>query len=293
MKNAPVRHAVEYALAAPALGLLRRLPHGASRALGARLGAFAFFVDARRRAIARENLAHAFPELAPAVRRRLARDCFRHFGAAFADALSATRFDRVELCRRTSAVGLDHLLAAERRGRGVILLSAHVGNWEIVHLYVAHALGPMAMVGRPLDNPHLDRALRSLRGRFGNQMLEKRGAVREMFRILRQGGVLGLLLDQRVRAEEAIEVPFFGRPAWTSPIVARLAQKTGAAIVPVFADHEPGGRYRIEFLEPIPAGPGDDDASTLELTRRCVELYERVIRRAPERWLWLHDRWKR
>jgi KDO2-lipid IV(A) lauroyltransferase len=124
-------------------------------------------------------------------------------------------------------------------------------------------------------------------------MLEKRGAVREMFRILRRGGVLGLLLDQRVRAEEAIEVPFFGRPAWTSPIVARLAQKTGAAIVPVFADHAPGGRYRIEFLEPILAGPLDDDASTLELTRRCVALYEIVIRRAPERWLWLHDRWKR
>ena len=124
-------------------------------------------------------------------------------------------------------VGLERLAEADERGRGVIVLSAHFGNWEIVPPMVALARGPMASVGRPADNPYVDREIQALRTRFGNRSLDKRGAVREMFRVLREPGRLGLLIDQRVRAEEAIDVPFFGRPALTSPIVARLEQVTG------------------------------------------------------------------
>jgi KDO2-lipid IV(A) lauroyltransferase len=293
MKNAPVRHALEFALLAPLLGLLRALPHGASRPLGAALGSLAHAVDLRHRRIARDNLAHAFPELDAREHRRLAHATFRHFGAAFADSLSAARFDRIELCRRVDVVGDHHVRSAERAGRGLIVLGWHYGNWEIISAYVAHAYGPMVPVGRPIDNPHLDRSVRALRQRFGNRQLDKRGAVREMFKVLRAGGRLGLLIDQRVRAEEAIEIDFFGRPAWTSPIVARLALKTGAPIVPTFADHRPGGRYLVRFEEPIWPGEVDDVAATDELTRRAVAAGERVIRGAPERWLWLHRRWKR
>jgi lauroyl/myristoyl acyltransferase len=123
------------------------------------------------------------------------------------------------------------------------------------------AVGPIASVGRPPDNPHVAQVVGRLRGRFGNRTLEKRGAVREMFRTLKSGGILGLLLDQRVRAEEAIAVPFFGRPAWTSPIVARLAQKTGAAVVPVFGDHLHGGRYRVDFHPELLASGDESDAA--------------------------------
>ena len=293
MKDAPVRHAVEYALFLPFYGLVRLLPHTANRRLGAALGALAYAADGRRRRIARENLRHAYPQLAEDERARIVRACFRHFGAAFVDALSALRFDLVELCRRTSIEGLDHLVAAQERGRGVIALGAHLGNWEIIHPTIARAAGPIASVGRPPDNPHLAPIVEGLRSRFGNRSLEKRGAVREMFRVLKDGGRLGLLLDQRVRAEEAIAVPFFGRPAWTSPIVARLAQKTGAAVVPVFGDHLPGGRYRVEFRSPLVAGSDESDAATLAFTAECLAVCEAEIRRAPEKWLWLHDRWKR
>lgn len=292
MKDAPVRHAAEYALFLPFHALVRALPHPASRRLGAALGALASGVDRRRRRIARENLAHAFPEKSAAERERIVAGCFRHFGAAFVDALSALRFDLVELCQRTEIVGQEHVVAAEERGRGTIYLGAHFGNWEIIHPTVARAGGPIASVGRPPDNPHVARVVERLRTRFGNRSLEKRGAVREMFRVLRAGGRLGLLLDQRVRAEEAIAVPFFGRPAWTSPIVARLAAKTGAAVVPVFGDHAPGGRYRVEFHAPLFAAERESPEATLELTARCLALCEPVIRAAPEKWLWLHDRWR-
>ncbi len=292
MKNAPFRHAVEYALFLPFYGLVRVLPHAASRRVGAALGALAHRLDRRRRRIASDNLAHAFPERSEAERARLVAGCFRHFGAAFVDALSALRFDQVELCSRTTIHGLEHLTAAVERGRGVIALGAHYGNWEIIHPTIARAVGPIASVGRPPDNPHMARIVAALRRRFGNRSLEKRGAVREMFRVLKSGGRLGLLLDQRVRPEEAIAVEFFGRPAWTSPIVARLAQKTGAAVVPVFGDHLSGGRYRVDFYPALLADGKESDAATLAFTARCLALCEVTIRAAPEKWLWLHDRWK-
>ncbi len=292
MKQAPVQHAVEYALFLPFIGTLRALPHGASRRLGTALGAVAHAADRRRRRIARDNLRQAFPERDAAEIERWIGECFRHFGASFADALSAARFDRVELCRRVTVEGLEHLAAAEAAGRGVIILSAHYGNWEIVPSFLASAAGPIAVVGRALDNPHFEDTLKGLRNRFGNRMLDKRGSVRDMFRVLRERGRLGLLIDQRVRAAEGIDVPFFGRPALTSPIVARLAQKTGAPVVAVFGQHLPRGRYRVELMPPIAAGREDDDAATLELTRRCLAVCEEVIRRDPPQWLWLHNRWK-
>jgi KDO2-lipid IV(A) lauroyltransferase len=293
VKRAPLRHGLEHALFLPFQGLIRALPHAASRSLGARLGALAHAADRRRRRIADDNLRHALPELDAPARARLVAACFRHFGAAFADTLSAGRFDLPDYCRHGDVHGLEHLTAAEAAGRGVIVLSAHFGNWEAAPFYVTIAAGPLAVVGRAADNPHFDRVVRALRCRFGNQMLDKRGAVRDMFRLLRARGRVGLLIDQRVRPEEAIDVPFFGRPAWTSPIVARLALKTGAAILPLFGDHLPGGRYRIDFLPPIVPAGRDDEATTLELTRRCLAVCEAVVRRSPERWLWLHRRWKR
>ncbi|MGH7338325.1 MAG: lysophospholipid acyltransferase family protein, partial [Myxococcota bacterium] len=259
----------------------------------AALGAAAYHVDRRRRTIARANLAHAFPEKSAAERERIVAACFRHFGAAFVDALSTLRLDLVELCRRTTVTGLEHVVAAEERAKGVIFLTAHFGNWEIAPTTVVRASGPVASVARPPDNPHVAKFAERLRTRFGNRLLDKRGAVREMFRLLHAGGRLGLLLDQRVRASEAIAVPFFGRPAWTSPIAARLAARTGAAVVPCFGDHRPLGRYAVEFHPALVADASDSPEATLEFTTRCLAVCERAIRAAPEKWLWLHDRWKR
>jgi len=293
MKNAPLRHALEYALAAPLLALVRALPHGASRRLGSALGGLAHAADRRHRAVALANLAAAFPELPERARTRIARRSFVEIGRSFLDAVSASRFDAVDICRRCDSTGLERLAAAERAGRGVILLTAHFGAWEFAPLWIAQAVGPISMVGRPLDNPHLERAVAASRNRLGNRLLPKRGSVRDMFRVLRAGGRLGLLIDQRVRPDEAIDVPFFGRPALTSPIVGRLAIRTGAPVVPLFVELAPGGRYRAEVHEPIFAPEGGGEAAGDELTRRALAVCEAAIRRAPERWLWQHDRWRR
>lgn len=292
MKNAPFRHAVEFGAFTLFQALVRALPHAASRALGGVLGSLAGRLDRRRRRTADANLAAALPGLPENRRVKIRHACFRHFGASFCDALSSLRFDGPALGARLELVGWENFARAAElgQGKGTIVLGSHFGNWEVVPAAIALTVGPMSSVGRRADNPHFDRVIQRLRTRYGNLALDKRGAVREMFRLLERGGRLGLLIDQRVRAAEGIEVQFFGRPAWTSPIVARLSRRTGAVVVPVFGEELAGGRYRVEALPPIVPEAGEDDVA---LTRRYLAILEARVREQPELWLWLHDRWKR
>ena len=297
MRDAPVRHRLEAALVHGLRGLLHLLPHAATRTLGRGLGAVGWHLDRRHRRVALDNLALALPELPEAERLRIARACFGHFGGALLDTLSAHRFDLVELCRRTTLEGW-HLLEAAREAaapRGVFVMTAHFGFWE----QAAHALGgwggPLHVVGRPLDNPWLDRDLQELRGRFGNRLLTKRGAARGMLRAIQSGETVALLVDQRVQPHEGIDLPFFGHPAWTTPVLARLSLRLGVPVVPGFGYPAPGGRYRMVVREAIwpPTGESDDDEAVRRLTARYLTAMEAEIRGRPEIWLWMHRRWLR
>jgi KDO2-lipid IV(A) lauroyltransferase len=298
MKQAPVRHRVEAAAVRGVRAILSALPHAAARRLGSHLGSLGWLLDRRHRQVAEENLALALPELTAAERRRIARDSFRHLGEALFDTLSAYRFDLVELCRRTTLDGWDHLLAARRAAapRGIFVITAHFGPWEQGPLALGSWGGPLHVVGRPLDNPWLDRDLRELRSRFGNHLLSKRGAARGMLRAIERGDNVGLVIDQRVQPHEGIELPFFGQPAWTTPVVAHLSIRLGVPVLPAFVRPRPGGRYHMEIREPIAppeVGRGVDDDAVAALTRRYLEIYEAEIRRQPELWLWMHRRWRR
>lgn len=292
MKDAPVLHSIEYGFFSALRRLLTVLPHDASRSLGRSLGDLAWIALRSRRRIALGNLALALPELSQPQRRKIALESFRNLGRMSCDTISSHRFDSVEVCRRLTMVGWEHLEAARSVGRGVLVMSAHLGSWEMA----AHAVGlyaePMHVIGRPLDNPKLDRLLGWQRRRFGNEMISKRGAARGSMRVLRQAGIVGILIDQRVRPEQGILVPFFGHPAMTSPLLGRLAIRTGAPIVPLFGELTPGGRYRVEFEPPVDTLVGETDGVE-ELTRRCLEVVEARIRRAPQQWQWPHRRWKR
>ncbi|HLX07535.1 MAG TPA: lysophospholipid acyltransferase family protein [Thermoanaerobaculia bacterium] len=296
MKHAPVRHRIEYAAYLAVKGILRALPHAAARPLGAAAGGLARGFDRRHRRVADANLALAFPELAPAARGRLVAACYRHFGAALFDLISAARFAPVELCRRFSYDGWEHLERAEGLGRGVFLLGAHLGCWEISGWPIGFYRGVIHTVARPADNPHLDRELLRLRGFLGYTVIAKRGGARRMLQVVRAGGRVGILPDQRVQEREGILVPFFGQAALTTPVLARLSIRDRCPVVPVFAYPEPGGRYRQVIRPPIlpdEAADGDREAAVAALTRRYLEVIEREIRDHPEMWLWMHRRWDR
>lgn len=295
MKNRPVRHRVEYGLYLALKGFLRALPHEGARGVGRAVGSLAHRLDRRHREVALRNMALALPEIPEAERRRLVPACFRHFGAALCDAISSTRFDGRELCHRFTLEGWEHLDEAESRGKGIFILSAHLGFWELVPPMIGLTRGRMDIVVRPADNPWLDRELRALRERFGNAVIPKHGAARKMIEVLRDTrdkGRLGILIDQRVQEREGIPVPFFGRPALTTPVLARLSLRTGAAVVPIAAYPEPEGRYRIVVRPPIlPPEEKDGDEAVTALTRRYLEAAEEDIRKHPEMWLWMHRRW--
>jgi KDO2-lipid IV(A) lauroyltransferase len=295
MKDRPLRHRLEYGFYRTVKGLLRALPHTGARAFGRGLGAFAHAVNRRHREIALRNMALALPEVDEAERRRLVRECFRHFGAALCDAISSSRFDARELCHRFTLEGWEHIDEAEKLDKGLFLLTAHLGFWELSPPIVALTRGPMSFVVRPADNPWLDGELRSLRERFGNEVVPKRGAARRMLEVIRGRGRMGILIDQRVQEKEGIQVPFFGRPALTSPILARLSLRTGAPVVPLSVHPEPGGRYRVivrpAILPPEAPERSSGDEAVLALTRRYLETAEEDIRAFPAQWLWMHRRW--
>jgi KDO2-lipid IV(A) lauroyltransferase len=227
------------------------LPAGAATGFGRGAARLSIFLSRSRARILRENLARAFPEKSAAEVRRLARDCAGNLGAAFMEFLASSRLTREDILSRVSLAGEENFAAARARGKGVFLLSAHFGSWELGAIRAGLIEDPISSVVRPLDNPLLERELADRRTRLGNRVIAKKDAAREILRAIRKKETVAILVDQNVIAEEAVFVPFFGRPAATTPSLALLQMKTDAAVVPVFTWPLGGGRYRLQFETPI------------------------------------------
>lgn len=283
-----------YRGAVRALGLL---PRAAAAALGGSTARAYVRLSARRRRLLSENLRRAFPEKPPEEIARIARDSVRAFGATLVDFLAIAGSDEAQVRRRVSITGLEHYDRARALGRGLLLMSAHLGGWELGAILGGILGRSVVPLVRPLDNPLLEDELERLRTRFGNRLIRKRAAAKEILKALRANEGVAILIDQNVVADEAVFVPFFGRLAATSPAIALFQQKTGAPVVPVFVWPEPGGRYRVELEPPILAEeyfvPGvDREDAVRRATARYTAVTEAAIRRDPAAWLWMHDRWR-
>ena len=296
-KRSALRHRLEFAVFRLAVGAVKLLPEGGATSVG-RMLTRAFFRLARsRRRILFKNLFASFPEKPAAEIAAIARGCVETLGAAFMDFLEASDLSPEQFARRAIVTGIEHLEAARARGRGVFLLSAHFGSWEISALAVGLLEEPIAMVVRPLDNPLLEAELARRRARFGNRIIAKKEAARELLRAMRGNESVAILIDQNVLERDAVFVPFFGRLAATTPSLALLQRKTGAAVLPVFTWPLGGGRYETRFEPPIwPEEfelPGLDRAERVRrATARYMEVTEAAIRKLPTAWLWMHNRWR-
>ncbi|MEP7131898.1 MAG: lysophospholipid acyltransferase family protein [Acidobacteriota bacterium] len=290
------RDRIEHTVFAAAAGWLsRRGPETASRA-GSRLARLYVSLAPSRRRILEANLSSAFPDLLAGEIASIARRSVENFGTVFLEFLDSLRFSREEIEERIAVEGREHLEAARARGKGVFLLSAHFGSWELGALRAGMLGEPISSVVRPLDNALLEGELASRRTRFGNRIIRKKEAAREILRALREGRTVAILIDQNVLPGEGVFVPFFGRLAATSPSLALLQMKTDAAIVPVFTWPLGSGRYRLEFQAPILASEFETAPTREERVRlatvRYMAITEAAIRRAPEAWLWIHNRWR-
>lgn len=276
-----------------ALALLRRLSLERAEALGRGAGAFFRFLAGRRRALAERNLSRAFPEKSPADIAELSRRVFAHFGGVAAELLWSLDETQPELLSRVAIEGEEEARRAMAAGRGLFFLTAHLGNWEVGAVVTASLGLPLTVVVRPLDNPLLEERLRSFRERSGNRVLPKADAAREILRTLRRGGAIGILTDQHAHPPDAVVSTFFGRPASTTTSLARLADRTEALILPTFALRTAPGRYRLVFGDALDVRTLSPDERTTEaLTARVNAICEEMVRRHPEQWLWLHNRWR-
>jgi len=273
--------------------LARHLPRRALLSLGSGFGALWYLLDARHRRVALGNLGTAFgPALNRNDARRIVRNCWRHYGRTLFDVLAFDRFSAASVGTLVQYEGLEHIRAAYARGKGVVLFSAHYGHWELTALMQGYLGIPLTMVTRPLDNPALEGELARLRGRSGNAILHRRNAVREMLKTLRRGGGIAILIDQDAHGG-GVFVPFFGRASSTTPTLATLALRTGAAVIPTFSIPLGNGTYRVIYEREVEIrDTGDRDADVIRITAECTAIIERWVRRHPELWLWMHRRWK-
>lgn len=274
-----------------AVGLpLAYLPPPAGRWVGARLGDLAWGLLRGRRRIVMENLERAFGAERPAADlARIGRDSFRHLGLNVVEACEFFFRPPERLLSRVEVRGLEHLAAASARGRGVLALTGHLGNWELLAASAVLMPVPLSAVVRPLDDPLLDEILERLRARGRFQTIVKHRALVDIRDALRQGRMVGVLLDQNASRREGVFAPFFGVPASTSKGFALIALRAGAPVVSCFIRRVAGGRHVVEFGPELPPPPGGDPVA---FTHAFNEAIERAIRRAPEQWFWVHRRWK-
>ena len=289
-----LRNHVEFAAFRMARGLTGLLSPAGLAKVGDVVGNFYSTLGGRRRQIIDFNLNLAFPDTSDEERRALARAVTRHFARSALDAIRLQRLRPEELLASVDVTGWDHVEQALSHGRGAFFLTAHIGSWEVAALVTGLKVeAGLSVVNRPLDNPFLETELDRLRKLYGNHVFGKRNILREMLVQLKKGGGVGILIDQRVREDQGVAVPFFGHPAWTHPILARMGRKTRAPVVPTFAMRGVPGRYNLLYEEP--AMVDDLPESELEdvpLTTRYMAILETAIRGNPDQWLWYHDRWK-
>jgi len=292
-KRTAFRNRLEALAAGGAGAALARMAPEAAEAFGRALGRAYLKLDERRRNLTRANLARAFPELPSAGIDSLVVRVFEHFGGLAAELLHSMGHRPQDALSRIETEGTEIARAAFGSGRGVLFLTAHLGNWEWAALGTG-ALGiSSGVVARPLDNPLLEEPLTRLRTSTGNFVIAKRDAAREMLRTLRRGGAIGILNDQRARPPDAVTVPFFGQPAATSSALAKLADRTEALVIPAAAIRIAPARWRLTFEPALDVRMlPEAERSVEKLTASFNGILEQMIRRNPEQWLWLHNRWR-
>jgi KDO2-lipid IV(A) lauroyltransferase len=283
-----------YALVWVVLKLVGLLPRSRARAAGAMVARVLLAIAPKLRKTARFNLRLAFPDWNDAQRQATIRGMTRSLGWMAAEFARMPRYTRKNIEDVIVLDGNENFLEGQRRGKGVLFLTAHIGAWELSSY--AHALYgyPLRYMARPLDNLRLDALVNRYRGLSGNAPIFKNESARAMLRILKDTGTIGILADQNTMPQEGVFVDFFGTPACTTAGIARIALHTGAAVVPGYSVWDDAlKKYRLRFDPPLDlVRTGDTERDIAENTQLFAKVTEDIIRKYPEQWVWIHARWK-
>ncbi len=266
------------------------VPERVARALGGWAGAAAFLFDRRHRRVARDNLARAFPGKSPGEIDRIARDSFRNAGRTAVEFFRVPALFRSSWQERFAVTGGERVREAFRRGKGIIFILAHFGNWEYLAV-LPRLLGFRGgAIGQEIKNPAVDGLVKDTREEMGLDLFPKGESAAVVLGYLARNGGVAILCDQRAR-KMSVQIPFFGREAPATAAPAVLALRGGAALLPAFLYPE-GDRYRVEIGEEISVPRELPPARAVEeTTRRIGAVIEEAVRARPDLWLWGHRRW--
>ena len=289
-----LRHFIEYGLVLLLWAVVYVLPLSVSRAAGRVIGWLFITIDRRHRDIALLNLDQAFGDSKTEEEKRsIVKNCFYHFGAAIMETLFLRTISQKRLERMITFENVALFDEALAEGKGLILCSAHYGNWEIMNLALGFRGIPMSAMARPLDNPLVHKFLENVRVRPGNRVIYKHKSVRKIFANLKENRVVGIVNDQDVHDRNRTMVPFFGRDAATTPVPAAVSIKTGAPIITGYAQPLDDGSYLLAFGELIrPNQDAPKEEETERITLLLNKRLEEQLEKAPDYWMWMHKRFK-
>lgn len=289
-----VRTGLQYAAVCVLISFLRVLPRALAGNTALAVGWIAYRANRKLRQTGERNLQLAFSDMSPSERRR---NLLGSFVSVVRMALEFSRFATItpETLRQTVDVeGLENLDAARAGKHGVILVTAHLGAWELAAFALSAFGYPFSFLVRRIENPKVERLIDKTRTRFGNHTIDKTSAAQRMLKILRAGDTLGLLVDINVPRSRGIFVKFFERPASTTFIAAKLALRTGAAVIPFLMPWEPRRQRFVLYLgTPLSIErTGDEKEDVRRLTSLYTQTIESYVRHYPDQWLWVHKRWR-
>jgi KDO2-lipid IV(A) lauroyltransferase len=284
---------IEYAAVWVLLKGLGVLPKPVAQSFATGVARVLFAFSPKLRKTAEVNLRIAFPQWNESQRNAVIHGMVRNLGWMAAEIARFPKYSKENIEQLVVLDGNENFLEGQRRGKGVLFLTGHIGAWELSSF--AHALYgyPLHFMVRPLDNKRVDELVNRYRCLSGNQPIFKNESARVMLKILQRAGTIGVLADQNTMPQEAIFVDFFGKQASTTTGIARVALHTDAAVVPGYLVWEEGIRkYRLRFEPPVELiRTGNTERDVFENTQKFTKVIEEIIRKYPEQWVWVHGRW--
>jgi KDO2-lipid IV(A) lauroyltransferase len=269
--------------------------HKRIASIGRVLGMLMYGIDVRHRRIVRRNLKFVYPEWPPERVKKVSKRVFQNLGITILEICQMICFSRDDILKKVKIRGEEHLLNAMQNNKGAILITAHLGNWEIVPLFwPLYFKTPLTVVAKKIQKKIINRWIHGLRTRFGSKVIYKDVALPEMTRTLRNGKILAILIDQGIKSSLGVKIKFFNKFVTATPSASLLAMRCNSPALPGFCTRNVDGTFTINLEPPLLLKrTGDLSVDLRTNTQIMTDAVEKMVRKYPEQWFWVHKRWRK